>query len=284
MTTRRNRTAVPGCPAAPLGVGAPGSGQIQASVNAGVPARGGTGEVDSDLGVLDPPSGAGVLPLNADGVPPFFRSPVLSTSSTAWASARCSRTNVRRSSRTRSAPHRAHSGPPRHTPMSHVLVPEPASWLGHADGAVRRLDPTVEDELARLPPKSVNWRPGSSCSGSGISGNPRASERMAQKVRRQEQGHEYAEKVLLRLGVPPLRAGVDPKAWLREALETVGARKLRHHGVHRFCGQLRRVATRPTPLSDRRDAGVARAYCGRAIRKTSSAWSSCSTVSFPCST
>ncbi|MEU8544531.1 hypothetical protein AB0C52_31820 [Streptomyces sp. NPDC048717] len=66
------------------------------------------------------------------------------------------------------------------------------------------------------------------------------NERMAQKVRRQEQGHEYAEKVLLRLGAPALRAGMDPKVWLREALETVGARNLRHHGVHRFVYRLGR--------------------------------------------
>ncbi|MBL1110177.1 hypothetical protein JK361_37440 [Streptomyces sp. 5-8] len=35
--------------------------------------------------------------------------------------------------------------------------------------------------------------------------------RMAQKVRRQEQGHEYAEKLLIRLGAPAPRAGMDPK-------------------------------------------------------------------------
>ncbi|MGW6145657.1 Mom family adenine methylcarbamoylation protein, partial [Streptomyces sp. NPDC055140] len=64
------------------------------------------------------------------------------------------------------------------------------------------------------------------------------NERMAQKVRRQEQGHEYAEKLLIRLGAPALRAGVDPKVWLREALEVVGARNLRHHGVHRYVYRL----------------------------------------------
>ncbi|MEU5242232.1 hypothetical protein ACH4UR_37210 [Streptomyces lydicus] len=66
------------------------------------------------------------------------------------------------------------------------------------------------------------------------------NERMAQKVRRQEQGHEYAEKLLVRLGAPVLRAGADPKVWLREALVTVGARNLRHRGVHRFVYRLGR--------------------------------------------
>lgn len=66
------------------------------------------------------------------------------------------------------------------------------------------------------------------------------NERMAQKVRRQEQGHEYAERLLIGLGAPPLRAGVDPKVWLREALVAVGARNQRHRGVHRFVYRLGR--------------------------------------------
>ncbi|MGW0868996.1 hypothetical protein ACWD3Z_00760 [Streptomyces sp. NPDC002740] len=66
------------------------------------------------------------------------------------------------------------------------------------------------------------------------------NERMAQKVRRQEQGHEYAERLLIGLGAPPFRAGVDPKVWLREALVAVGARNQRHHGVHRFVYRLGR--------------------------------------------
>ncbi|GGU37649.1 hypothetical protein GCM10010289_68210 [Streptomyces violascens] len=66
------------------------------------------------------------------------------------------------------------------------------------------------------------------------------NERMAQKVRRQEQGHEYAERMLLGLGAAPMRAGADPKVWLREALEAVGARNLRHRGVHRYVYRLGR--------------------------------------------
>lgn len=66
------------------------------------------------------------------------------------------------------------------------------------------------------------------------------NERMAQKVRRQEQGHEYAERLLIRLGAPALRVGADPKVWLREALVAVGARNQRHRGVHRYVYRLGR--------------------------------------------
>lgn len=61
---------------------------------------------------------------------------------------------------------------------------------------------------------------------------------MVQKVRRQEQGHEYAERLLLGLGAAPIRADADPRAWLREALEAVGAQNLRHRGVHRYVYRL----------------------------------------------
>ncbi|MFB8290197.1 Mom family adenine methylcarbamoylation protein [Kitasatospora purpeofusca] len=64
--------------------------------------------------------------------------------------------------------------------------------------------------------------------------------RMLQKVRRQEQGHEYAERLLTRLGAPAPRAGADPKEWLREALVAVGARNQRHRGVHRYVYRLGR--------------------------------------------
>lgn len=66
------------------------------------------------------------------------------------------------------------------------------------------------------------------------------NERMAQKVRRQEQGHEYAERLLVGMGAPALRTGADPKIWLREALVAVGARSQRHRGVHRYVYRLGR--------------------------------------------
>ena len=54
----------PGAPAA-AGVAGPGLWQVQLAVDQRVPARGRVSEVDGDLCVLDPPGGAGVLPLYA---------------------------------------------------------------------------------------------------------------------------------------------------------------------------------------------------------------------------
>ncbi|CCK24436.1 hypothetical protein BN159_0057 [Streptomyces davaonensis JCM 4913] len=76
--------------------------------------------------------------------------------------------------------------------------------------------------------------------------------RAAQKIRRQEQGCEYAAAQLIRLGAPVPRAGVDPALWLRDALVAVGARNVRHAGPHRFCGRLSRVAVWVKTLSGRR--------------------------------
>ena len=78
---------------AALRVAGPGPGQVQLPVDQRVPARRGIGQVDRDLGVLDPPGGAGVLALHPDACAvPFFRSPVSSTTSTAPGSPRCSTT------------------------------------------------------------------------------------------------------------------------------------------------------------------------------------------------
>lgn len=60
------------------------------------------------------------------------------------------------------------------------------------------------------------------------------NDRAAQKVRRQEQGHQYVEARLIALGAPVPRAGCDPAVWLREALTAIGARTVRHRGAHRF--------------------------------------------------
>ncbi|MFF4733774.1 hypothetical protein ACFY3M_53145 [Streptomyces mirabilis] len=43
------------------------------------------------------------------------------------------------------------------------------------------------------------------------------NERTAQKIRRQEQGHQYAQEQLIALGAPRPRPGCDPAIWLREA-------------------------------------------------------------------
>jgi hypothetical protein len=53
---------------ATLGVLGPGTRQIQGTVDQRVPAPGGVGQIHRDLGVLDSPGGAGVLPLHPDRV------------------------------------------------------------------------------------------------------------------------------------------------------------------------------------------------------------------------
>lgn len=59
------------------------------------------------------------------------------------------------------------------------------------------------------------------------------SDRALQKVRGQEQGHEYVERRLISWGAPVPRGGAD-RVWLTEALSAVGARRLRHGGNHRY--------------------------------------------------
>ncbi|WP_254401029.1 hypothetical protein [Streptomyces sp. AC555_RSS877] len=66
-------------------------------------------------------------------------------------------------------------------------------------------------------------------------------DRAAQKIRRQEQGCEYAAAQLVVLGAPRPRPGCDPALWLREALAAVGARNIRHRGAHRFVFRLGRT-------------------------------------------
>lgn len=62
--------------------------------------------------------------------------------------------------------------------------------------------------------------------------------RAAQKVRAQEQGHRYVEQRLVDLGAALRRSDEDPAAWLTHALQTIGARKIRHRGNHRYLFRL----------------------------------------------
>ena len=81
------------------------------------------------------------------------------------------------------------------------------------------------------------------------------SDRAAQKIRRQDHGHDYAERQLIAFGARPPRAGENPATWLAEALTAVHARKIRHPGCHRYAFPLgtRRqraavaIAPRPAP-------------------------------------
>lgn len=60
------------------------------------------------------------------------------------------------------------------------------------------------------------------------------NDRAAQKVRRQEPGHVYVEERLIAAGAAPMRPGQDPAQWLNLSLSTIGARRLRHAGAHRY--------------------------------------------------
>ena len=60
------------------------------------------------------------------------------------------------------------------------------------------------------------------------------NDRTVQKIRRQEQGHRYAEARLVAAGAAPLRPGQDPVVWLGRAFADVGVRLLRHGGAHRY--------------------------------------------------
>jgi hypothetical protein len=72
------------------------------------------------------------------------------------------------------------------------------------------------------------------------------NDRAIQKVRRQERGHLYVEQRRCALGAPAPRAFEPPTLWLTGALATLGARRLRHRGCHRYChvlGPTRRART-----------------------------------------
>jgi hypothetical protein len=60
------------------------------------------------------------------------------------------------------------------------------------------------------------------------------SDRSAQKVRRNERGHEHVERSLVALGARPRRSSDDGAQWLRDALDDVKATRLRHAGNHRY--------------------------------------------------
>jgi hypothetical protein len=78
--------------------------------------------------------------------------------------------------------------------------------------------------------------------------------RSAQKVRRQERGHDHVERRLIALGAPAPRALADPAHWLRDAFDTIGATRLRHGGCHRYAFALgrTRVERRRVEIAGRR--------------------------------
>lgn len=76
------------------------------------------------------------------------------------------------------------------------------------------------------------------------------SARTLQKIRRQESGSEAAERALTQMGARPRRAGEQPGAWLAQALDEVGATRVRHPGNLRYAWPV-------GPRSGRRRARIA---------------------------
>ncbi len=80
------------------------------------------------------------------------------------------------------------------------------------------------------------------------------SDKAKQKIRDQDQGHDYAERLLIRWGARPMRAGENPKQWLKQAGHDAKVTLFRHHGCHRYVFTLgsrterRNVHVRTTPL------------------------------------
>ena len=58
--------------------------------------------------------------------------------------------------------------------------------------------------------------------------------RAEQKIRDQDQGHRYAEEILISYGARPMRAGENPRLWLQRALIDAKARNVREDGKHRY--------------------------------------------------
>lgn len=63
-----------------------------------------------------------------------------------------------------------------------------------------------------------------------------------QKIRKQERGHDYAERTLVGYGARPMQPGENPYAWLREAKAACRVATFRHQGVHRYVFRLGRNA------------------------------------------
>jgi hypothetical protein len=79
------------------------------------------------------------------------------------------------------------------------------------------------------------------------------NDRAIAKVKGQERGHEYVERRLVALGAPSPAAYGDPSLWLADALAAIGARRVKHHGNHRYAFVLgtpteRRSVARMIPL------------------------------------
>lgn len=89
------------------------------------------------------------------------------------------------------------------------------------------------------------------------------SDRAAQKIRRQDCGHDYAERQLTSLGARPPRTRENAATWLTEALATVHARKLRHPGCHRYAFPIGTRRQRATVTIAPRPAAYPKKHLGQ---------------------
>jgi hypothetical protein len=64
------------------------------------------------------------------------------------------------------------------------------------------------------------------------------NDRSMAKVRSGDRGHDHVERRLVDWGARPLREGEARDRWLVEALDAVGAQRLRHSGNHRYAFRL----------------------------------------------
>lgn len=84
------------------------------------------------------------------------------------------------------------------------------------------------------------------------------SKRAASKIRQQEVGWQYAERILVDAGAPPRQHAEPPAEWLKEALSLV-TRPLEHPGNHRYGWALQKRAWA---------AGVQRGEYPKALEKS----------------
>ncbi|MFI6603840.1 hypothetical protein ACIBHX_47055 [Nonomuraea sp. NPDC050536] len=78
--------------------------------------------------------------------------------------------------------------------------------------------------LGRGTPRTLTLLP------NGMVLHPRAMS----KIRNQEQGRAYAERLLVAHGASLMNSGDDPRRWLEEALTAANTRRLWHPGNHRY--------------------------------------------------
>jgi hypothetical protein len=82
------------------------------------------------------------------------------------------------------------------------------------------------------------------------------NDRAIAKVKSQDRGHEYVERRLVAFGARMIEWGENPSDWLAEALETIGVRRIKHRGNHRYAFALgtpaeRRSVFRMIPIERR---------------------------------